>query len=102
MNPNENPKAGDLQVWWIPQVPGEPFLVPVKNIRESKLVLDALARYDTFQLEQNIKGDFSNAGGLNVYSLDIDGDKTPGWETWYNEDGDGIDEVDDDGTCIDG
>jgi hypothetical protein len=87
-------KKGDLQVWWVPQVPMKSFNVPVKTIREAKLLLDTLANYDLFQLKNNIKPDYSNAGGLNVFD---DGE----WITWYNEDGDGIDDVDDEGKTVD-
>ncbi|GAG34679.1 unnamed protein product, partial [marine sediment metagenome] len=31
------PKKGDLQVWWIPQVPMKAFTVPVKTVEEAKL-----------------------------------------------------------------
>lgn len=77
---------GDLRVWWIPQVPMKAFHVPVKSIDEAKLVLDTLTRYDLFQLENNIKPDFCNAGGLVVFE---DGD----WCDWYDEDGNGIDDL---------
>jgi hypothetical protein len=78
------PKGGDLSVWWIPQVPGEPFRWPVKTPKEGKLLLDCLAQYDLFQLANRIKPDFSNAGGLNVW---IDGE----WEEWEDEEGNDID-----------
>lgn len=73
------PKAGDLRVWHIPQIPGKPFLVPVANIVEGKLLLDALAHYDLFQFENRIKPDYANGGVLNVFE---DGEWTdwPGFE----------------------
>lgn len=77
-------KVGDLRVWWIPQIPGEPFTVPVKDIVEGVKVLDILASYDLFQLANNIKGDYCNAGGLQVF-LDDAGDGKPGWCEWYDE-----------------
>jgi hypothetical protein len=82
MNP---PKEGDLRVWHIPQVPMAPFHVPVKSLEEAGAVLNALARYDLFQLEHNIKPDFCNAAGLEVYE---DGE----WSEWYSADYDGIDD----------
>lgn len=78
-----------LRVWWIPQVPMPPFRVDVANIREAKLLLDTLAKYDEFQFENNIKPDYSNTGGLEVL---LDGQ----WEDWYNEDGNSIDETEED------
>jgi hypothetical protein len=75
-----------LRVWWIPQVPMNPFYVPVKNTEEAKLVLETLANYDLFQLENNIKPDYSNAGGLQVM---VDGE----WEEWEDEEGNCIDDI---------
>jgi hypothetical protein len=81
-------KDGELRVWWIPQMPMKAFYVDVLTIREAQLVLDTLGKYDAFQYENNIKPDYSNAGGVEVY---VDGD----WEEWYDEaTGASIDELD--------
>ena len=94
------PKRGDLKVWWIPQVPMKPFTVNVKTIREAKLLLDTLGKYDMFQYQHRIKPDYSNAGGLNVYSPE-DADETGNcWVTWYNDEGYDIDECDEDGKTV--
>lgn len=85
------PKLGALRVWWIPQVPMKGFRVPVKNIGEAKLILNTLADYDIFQFKNNIKPDYCNAGGLEVYVSNIDGDHTPGWEEWEDKEGNDID-----------
>lgn len=61
------PKEGDLRVWWMPQVPGKPFQVPVASIKEAKKLLDVLADYDLFQYKNRIKPDYSNAGGFEVF-----------------------------------
>jgi len=53
-----------LRVWWIPQVPGKPFYVPVDSVKEGRKLLEVLADYDAFQFENRIKPDYSNAGGL--------------------------------------
>ena len=76
-------KEGDLRVWWIPQVPGQPFHVPVASVAEARLLVDALAAYDAFQYRNRIKPDYSNAGGLEVFE---DGE----WCEWSDEDGDEI------------
>lgn len=78
---------GDLQVWWIPQIPGKAFKVDVTSVEEGVKIMDVLADYDSFQYKNNIKPDYSNAGGLAMWSLDHDGDGTPGWEDWYIDDG---------------
>lgn len=89
------PKKGDLRVWWIPQVPMRSFHVPVKTIKEAKLVLDTLARYDKFQLDNNIKPDYCNTGGLEQFDpVDIDlNEGWDGWTEWNNEDGQDIDDL---------
>ena len=74
---------GQLRVWWVPQVPMDPFTMLVKSIPHAVLLLDALARYDLFQLEKRIKPDYSNAGGLEVFeggewvSWEVDGFDNP-------------------------
>ena len=78
--------AGSLRVWWIPQVPMKPFLVAVGNLREAKLLLDTLAKYDAFQFENRIKPDYCNTGGLSVFE---DGE----WCDWADEEGNDIDET---------
>lgn len=85
------PQVGDLRVWWIPQVPMAAFRVHVDDIAQAKLIIKALAEYDLFQLEHHVKPDYFSVGGLEVYVADIDGENTPGWEEWEDEDGKDID-----------
>lgn len=80
------PKEGNLRVWWIPQVPMKAFHVHVGSIDEAMLVLNVLAYYDLFQYENTVKGDYANAGGLNIFE---DGE----WIDWSTENGDGIDDL---------
>jgi len=75
---------GQLRVWHIPQVPMHSFYVYVNTIQEGKLVLDTLAYYDLFQLKYNIKPDYSNAGGLQVYEKGE-------WCDWEDKEGNDID-----------
>lgn len=77
-------KVGDLRVWWIPQVPCKPFYAPVSSLQEAVKLMDVLAAYDKFQLENKIKPDYCNAGGVEVYAAD-DGDGQPGWSSWYDD-----------------
>lgn len=82
---------GSLMVWWIPQVPMQPFLFPVDTPQMAKEVLKCLAFYDLFQFDNNIKPDYANAGGLLVFEEDPEDD---GWCEWSNpETGDTIDQV---------
>jgi hypothetical protein len=80
------PTKGDLQVWWIPQIPGKAFCVAVESPKEAKKLLGILADYDDFQLKHRIKPDYSNTGGLQEY----DGEE---WTDWYDENGDDIDQT---------
>lgn len=80
------PSEGDLRVWWVPQVPMPAFYVPVADVREGLLLLDALAEYDLFQFENRIKPDYSNAGGLEVFE---DGE----WHEWESADGLDVNEM---------
>ena len=87
-----NRKIGDLQVWWIPQVPGKMFTVEVTTLAEACKLCDVLADYDAFQYRHNIKPDYCNAGGLRRWCSD-DGTGIAGWEDWYDdESGEDFDE----------
>lgn len=85
---NKDRQIGDLQVWWIPQVPGVWFKVDVESVEEAVKLLKVLADYDAFQFEHHIKPDYSNAGGLQRWCDNCDGEGTPGWEDWYDEETD--------------
>ena len=82
---NNQPKEGDLRVWWIPQVPMKPFYVDVPSLEVAGYIMDVLADYDMFQFENNIKPDYANAGGVQVF----EGGE---WIDWYSEDGEDFDE----------
>lgn len=74
-----------LQVWWIPQVPMKAFRFDVSTVEEGVKFMHVLAEYDLFQYENNVKPDYSNAGGVVQWDEDSDGDGTPGWVDWYDE-----------------
>lgn len=74
-------KNEKLRVWHIPQIgSGATMYIPVENVREGKKVMDILAAYDLFQLENYIKPDFCNASGLQKYN-----EEDEEWEDWYLE-----------------
>lgn len=74
-----------LQVWWIPQVPMKPFFFPVKTLEQGVKFLRVLADYDKFQVENRIKPDYCNAGGIQMWDKNSDGEGTPGWTDWCEE-----------------
>lgn len=75
-----------LKVWWIPQIPMKRFEQRVPNLVAAKILLDALADYDRFQFENNIKPDYCNAGGLMEFEDEE-------WTDWYSAAGHGIDAI---------
>lgn len=85
MAKTKKPNIGDLRVWWIPQVPGKAFHAPVASAEEAAKVMTVLADYDAFQFKNRIKPDYCNAGGLEVYEADYDGEGNAGWCSWSDE-----------------
>ena len=74
-----------MRVWWIPQVPMKPFIVGVDTVEEGVKVLNILADYDQFQYDNNIKPDYSNVGGVEVFDINDDTDGVDGsWVDWYD------------------
>src|ERR1035437_2575833 len=77
----------ELKVWWIPQIPGKAFDVFLNSFAEAWVILEALPQYDLFQLDHNIKPDFSNVGGLMIRADDGE------WEDWENGEGETMREI---------
>ena len=80
MDKGASPSAGDLKVWWIPQVPMKAFEVPVTDIGQAAFVMSVLSDYDAFQYENSVKPDYCNVGGLVVFE---DGE----WCDWWDDEG---------------
>lgn len=74
-----------LKVWHNPQIPGPAFEVCVKTIDEAVLLLVSLAEYDLFQLKHNIKPDYANVSGLQIFN-----EEEQEWWEWDNEIGENI------------
>lgn len=64
----------EYRVWWIPQIPGEPFTAHVDTVAVGRWLCRTLARYDAFQLEHRIKPDYANTGGVQYKSTETDGE----------------------------
>ena len=62
------------------------FNCEVSSLAEGVKILDLLAAYNIFQFENKIKPDYCNAGGIQQWSADCDGEGTSGWEDWQDED----------------
>ena len=57
----------NLRVWHIPQVPMKPFFVEVDSVEEGVKLMNTLANYDLFQYENNVKPDYCNMNGLQMW-----------------------------------
>lgn len=85
----DNKTEGSLRVWHIPQVPMQPFYISVDSIKQARLVLDTLARYDQFQYDNRVKPDYASAQGLEVF----EGGE---WCEWCDENGNDINDYEGD------
>lgn len=79
------PVVGALRVWWIPQVPGAMFTVPVASLEEAVKLMTVLADYDAFQFANKIKPDYCNAGGLSIWYEDGVDPLNSEWVDWQDE-----------------
>ncbi len=80
----------ELRVWWMPQVPMPPFVYPVPTLQAAKMLCEALAQYDLFQLENKVKPDYSNAGGASWRHAELTGGE---WHDFDPEDEGDCEEV---------
>lgn len=69
------------RIWHIPQVPMKAFYVEVPDRKTAVILTNALANYDEFQYENNIKPDYANAGGIQRWD-EVDGE----WVDVHDED----------------
>lgn len=77
-----------LRVSWYPQIPCKAFHVDVGSVAEGVKVMDMLADYDKFQLENRIKQDYANCGSLQMFDESDDTDSPDGsWVDWCDDDG---------------
>lgn len=85
------PAIGDLRIWHVCQVGRvKAFHVPVSSVDNAKQLIVALWDYDKFQYDNNVKPDYANMSGLEIYEED-NGLGTPGWCEWCDEEtGDSI------------
>lgn len=88
------PKHGDMRIWHNPQIPGKSFVWPVASIEEAAKMLELLAHYDGFLLNERHRVDYSNCNGLVVWDSNLDPDEDgERWTDWESEDGESIDDL---------
>ena len=80
-----------LRVWHIPQLPMKAFTVEVDSLQEAIKIKNVLANYDLFQYENNVKGDYANVNGIQMWDESltdqdlIDMELDDCWVDWYIE-----------------
>uniref|UniRef100_A0AAU8KWH1 Superinfection exclusion protein n=1 Tax=Serratia phage Kevin TaxID=3161161 RepID=A0AAU8KWH1_9CAUD len=60
-----------FRVWHVPQVPMKSFNVEVPTFEEAVRLKDALGLYDLFQLENNVKPDYCNMNGIQIFDYSL-------------------------------
>lgn len=68
MSAYDGPRTSKYKLWHIPQIPGQPIVIEFEYVADAVMVSDILADYDQFQLDTNIKPDYSNASGIMVWN----------------------------------
>lgn len=78
----DQPKHGDLRVWWMPNIvmSHEPFYVGVTSIEEGEKMMDLLAEYDFYRIEQQHVPQRQNGGGIQKF---VERDGGSGWVDVY-------------------
>lgn len=74
-------KDKKIRVCHFPQVPCNPFIVEVEDLREAKIVKDILAEYDLFQFKNKFKPDYCNT--TIIEEFDKEENK---WLSWSDSD----------------
>lgn len=64
------------RVWYVPQIPMEAFFYETDDLGTAQTVLDALAGFASFEYDNNLKPDYADAGGIELY------DEEYGWEEY--------------------
>lgn len=84
-----------IRVWHVPQMPMPAFYVEVDSVTQGVQMMDTLANYDAFQFDHNIKPDYCNVNGLQVFDETLtdqdllDMELTDRWVDWFHETDDG-------------
>ena len=74
-----------LRVLHYPQVPCKPFIVEVKDEEQALFIGETLANQHLFLFDNNMIPDYSNVITVEMWEENSDGEGTPGWVDYYNE-----------------
>ena len=83
-----------LKIWYVHQVPSQPYEQFVDNISEARLALNSIYNLMLNLSDNRIIPDYSNAGGLNIYA-DADGTGKRDWYEWEDFEARDINDSDD-------
>jgi hypothetical protein len=75
-----------LRVCHYPQIPCEPFFVDVKDEEQALLIRDTLANQHLFLYDKGLIPDYSNVITVVMWDENSDGEGTPDWVDYHNED----------------
>lgn len=78
--------SNKLRVLHYPQVPCEPFFVDVKDEEQALLISKILANQHLFLYNNHFISDYSNVITVVMWDENSDGEGTPDWVDYYNED----------------
>ncbi|MFF0498489.1 hypothetical protein ACFYU5_18935 [Nocardia aobensis] len=67
------PIPGDLRIWYIPQIPMKAYYRDITSVEEGRNLLDAIYELALFEFHNNVKPDYSNAGGIERWEEDGEG-----------------------------
>jgi len=74
-----------LRVLHYPQIPCTPFFVDVKDEEQALLIRETLANQHLFLFDNNFIPDYSNVISVVMWDENSDGEGTPDWVDYYNE-----------------
>lgn len=82
----ETHPVGTLKVWYVPQVPMQPYerILPHHDGDEEKelalaaILLDTIISFSSFEFENRVKPDYSDMGGIERWEGDGEGGRD-----WY-------------------
>lgn len=57
-----------FRFWYIPQIPMKAYEREFKTLEEAKTALDMVIEFSTFEFENNVKGAYSDAGGVSEFN----------------------------------
>lgn len=77
-----------LRVCHMPQIPCDPFIVDVEDLKQAKFLADTIADYDIFQYEKRFKPDYNSTTFIEMWD-----EEEEEWVSWADQKT-GIDDID--------